>query len=132
MLWFLTSSPLFPLWISSALATSLRGMATNLGNRVGFLLPLSLVVYSPSGSSIRRCVGGVGVPGSQVSGKAMATSVFAWHVRSTISLHVRVGMLSMVPFKTCEVSSSGRMSASATAPAAGGEDHRERLARTCV
>jgi len=75
---------------------------------------------------------GVGVSGSQVSGEAMATSLFAWHVRSAISLHVRVGMLSMVPFKSCEVSSSGRMSASATASAAGDGDHRERLARTCV
>jgi len=86
----------------------------------------------PLGSSIRRCVGGIGVPGSQVSGEAMATSLFTWHVRSTISLHVRVGMLSMVPFKTCEVSSSGRMSALATAPAAGDGDHWERLARTYV
>jgi len=75
---------------------------------------------------------GVGVSGSQVSGEAMATSLFAWHVRSAISLHVRVGMLSMVPFKTCEVSSSGRMSALATAPAAGDGDHWERLARTYV
>ena len=68
-----------------------------------------------------------------MSGEAMAASHFAWLVRSAISMHVRdVGMLFMVPFKTCEVSSSGRMSASATAPAAGGEDHRERPVRTYV
>ena len=87
----------------------------------------------PLGSSIRRCASGVGeVSGSLVSGEAMAASHFTWLVHSAISMHVRVGMLFMVPFKTCEVSSSGRMSASATAPAAGGEDHWERLARTYV